>query len=217
MIFLLEDESAIAEPVLVRLERQGYKVRWFLRKADAEKALLETSPELCIIDVHLLDGEEAGFEFLQFVRESGISIPVLMLTARDAVEDRVLGLDLGADDYLAKPFDLGELLARVRALLRRNNELKENKLARGFLELDFSTRSVLWQGQSVALTPREYDLLEVFARNPSRIFSAEELIDRVWSEGTENSNVVRVYVHYLRNKVDGSIVEKVSGGYRLGV
>lgn len=217
MIFLLEDETAIADPILARLTRQGYDVRWFRSRKDAEKALLEHLPDLVLIDVHLLDGDEAGFIFLRRIRESGLAMPVLMLTARDAVEDRVLGLDLGADDYLPKPFDLAEVAARVRALLRRNSEVKENKLERGKLELDFATRAVKWQGREVALTPREYALLELFARNPTRIFSAEELIDRVWHEGAENSNVVRVYVHYLRSKLSGEIVEKVSGGYRLGV
>lgn len=217
MIFLLEDETTIAEPILARLKRQGYEVRWFRSKEEAEKALLEHLPDLILIDVHLLDGDEAGFEFLRSVRESGLTMPILMLTARDSVADRVMGLDLGADDYLPKPFDLAEVAARVRALLRRNSEVKENKLERGGLELDFATRSVKWQGLEVSLTAREYALLETFARNPTRIFSSEELIDKVWHEGAENSNVVRVYVHYLRNKLSSDIVEKVSGGYRLGV
>ncbi len=217
MIFLLEDETAIAEPIVTRLKRQGYEVHWFRSRGKAEKTLLERTPDLILIDVHLLDGDEAGFEFLRSVREGGFSMPILMLTARDAVEDRIVGLDLGADDYLPKPFDLGEVEARVRALLRRSSEVKENKLERGKLELDFSTRNVKWQGFEVTLTPREYALLETFARNPTRIFSSEELIDRVWHDSAENSNVVRVYVHYLRNKLDSSSIEKVSGGYRLGV
>lgn len=217
MIFLLEDEPHIAEPIVTRLKRQGYDVHWFRSQGKAEEALLEHLPSLVLVDVHLLDGDEAGFDFLKTVRESGLSMPILMLTARDAVEDRILGLDLGADDYLPKPFDLGEVEARVRALLRRSSEVKENKLVRGSLEIDFATRGVKWQGFEVALTPREYALLETFARNPTRIFSSEELIDRVWQDGAENSNVVRVYVHYLRNKLDSSVVEKVSGGYRLGV
>jgi two-component system, OmpR family, response regulator QseB len=217
MIFLLEDETAIAEPVMARLKRQGYEVGWFRSRRDAETAMLEHLPDLILIDVHLTDGDEAGFEFLQSVRNSGLTMPVLMLTARDAVADRVLGLDLGADDYLPKPFDLAEVAARVRALLRRNSEVKENKLTRGRLELDFATRGVKWQGLEVSLTPREYALLELFARNPTRIFSSEELIDKVWHEGAENSNVVRVYVHYLRNKLSSEVIEKVSSGYRLGV
>jgi two-component system, OmpR family, response regulator QseB len=216
MIFLLEDESSIAEPVIARLKRQGYEVRWFRSRMDAETVLLEGLPDLILIDVHLTDGDEAGFEFLRSVRESGLTMPVLMLTARDAVADRVMGLDLGADDYLPKPFDLAEVAARVRALLRRNSAVKENKLVRGGLELDFTTRRVKWQGLEVSLTHREYALLETFARNPARIFSSEELIDRVWHEEAENSNVVRVYIHYLRNKLSSEVIEKVSGGYRLG-
>ncbi len=216
MIFFLEDEAVIAEPVIARLNRQGYEVKWFRSRNDAEKALLESVPELVLLDVHLTDGDEAGFEFLQTLRESGLSMPILMLTARDAVEDRILGLDLGADDYLPKPFDLSEVLARVRALLRRTTEVKENKIIHGSLELDFELRKVLWQGQEVSLTPREYALLELFARNPTRVFSSHELVERVWHENVENNNVVRVYIHYLRNKLNSNIIEKVSGGYRLG-
>ena len=185
MIFFLEDEAVIAEPVIARLNRQGYKVQWFHSRTEAEKALLTSIPELVLLDVHLTDGDEAGFEFLQTLRQSGLSMPILMLTARDAVEDRILGLDLGADDYLPKPFDLSEVLARVRALLRRTSEVKENKIIHGNLELDFELRRVLWQGHEVALTPREYALLKLFARNPSRVFSPDELIERVWFESTQ--------------------------------
>jgi two-component system, OmpR family, response regulator QseB len=217
MIFFLEDEVVIAEPVIACLNRQGYEVQWFRSHVEAEKALLESVPDLVLLDVNLADGDEAGFEFLQTIRESGLSMPILMLTARDAVEDRVLGLDLGADDYLPKPFDLTEVSARVRALLRRTSEVKENKLIHGDLELDFELHNVLWQGHEIALTPREYALLELFARNPTRVFSTDELIDRVWSKGVQNRNVVRVYVHYVRHKLDTRVIEKISGGYRLGV
>jgi two-component system, OmpR family, response regulator QseB len=217
MIFLLEDETAIAEPMITHLTKQGYEVQWFRSRKEAEKALLDRVPDLVLIDVNLTDGDEAGFEFLKALRESGLVMPILMLTARDAIEDRVLGLDLGADDYLPKPFDLSEVLARVRALLRRNSEVKENKLIHGDLEIDFDLRKVLWQTNEVALTPREYALLDLFARNPTRVFSSDEIIDRVWNEKVENSNVVRVYVYYLRNKLTSDIIEKVSGGYRLGV
>lgn len=216
MIYLVEDEASLAEAILASLRHLGYELHWFQRADAALEMLLEKPATLAIIDINLLDGEEAGFALVREIRELGFDMPVLMLTARDAVEDRIQGLDVGADDYLAKPFDLSELHARIRALLRRVSQVKQNSLQRGALELDFSTNEVRWKGQAIRLTPREYALLELLARNPERVFSAEEVLDRIWGEA-ENSNVVRTYVHYLRNKLDNSIIEKVSGGYRLGV
>jgi two-component system response regulator QseB len=217
MIYLVEDEPAIREAVSAYLGRHGFRVQPFDQARDAEAALLEHPPELLLIDVHLLDGDEAGFELVEHVRAAGLTLPILMLTSRDAVGDRILGLNVGADDYLPKPFDLGELLARIHALLRREWRVKTNRLERGPLHLDFAERSVLWKGQPVTLTPREYALLELLARSPERIFSTEALIDNVWGEGVSSSNVVRVYIHYLRTKLAPEIVAKVSGGYRLGV
>lgn len=217
MIYLVEDEPAIAEAIAAHLERHGFAVQRFSRARAAEAALLEHPAELLLLDVHLLDGDEAGFELVEHVRAAGLTLPILMLTSRDAVGDRILGLNAGADDYLPKPFDLGELLARIHALLRREARVKTNRLERGPLQLDFAARSVLWQGRAVTLTPREYALLELLARSPERVFSPEALIDNVWREGVSNSNVVRVYIHYLRSKLAPEIVEKVSGGYRLGV
>ncbi|MCA9837464.1 MAG: response regulator transcription factor [Trueperaceae bacterium] len=216
MIYLVEDETAIAEPIVASLRHLGYEACWFQRADAALEGLLSNPVDLLIVDVNLLDGEEAGFALVHEAREADLSMPILMLTARDAVEDRIQGLDVGADDYLAKPFDLNEFLARVRALLRRVSQVKQNQLKRGELELDFATNEVRWEQKAVRLTPREYALLEILARNPERVFSAEELVDRVWGE-VENSNVVRTYIHYLRNKISNDVVEKVSGGYRLGV
>ena len=216
MIYLVEDEAGIAEALIASLKHLGYVVEWFQRADEALHRLLEQPADLLIVDVNLLDGKEAGFKLVQATRSTGLNLPILMLTARDAVEDRILGLDVGADDYLAKPFDLNEFLARVRALLRRVSQLKQNHLKRGALELDFATRAVSWQGNAVHLTPREFALLDLLARNPERVFGTEELLDRVWGEA-ENSNVVRTYVHYLRHKIHADVVEKVSGGYRLGV
>ena len=216
MIYLVEDEANIAEPVVASLQRQGYEAAWFQSAKAAVGSLIEKPAELLIVDVNLLDGEDAGFMLVQEAREMGLGMPILMLTARDAVDDRVQGLDVGADDYLAKPFALSELLARVRALLRRVSQVKQNQVKRGGFDLDLVSHEVRWQGRAVRLTPREYRLLEVLARNPERVFSADELLDRVWGE-TRNSNVVRTYVHYLRSKIHADVVEKVSGGYRLGV
>ncbi len=217
MIYLVEDEPAIREAVAAHLLRHGFELQHFGRASDAEIALLERPADLMLLDIHLKDGDEAGLRLLERVRAAGMSLPVLLLTSRDAVSDRIHGLNAGADDYLPKPFDLGELVARIHALLRRESRVKTNRLERGPLRLDFAERSVVWHERPVTLTPREYALLELFARSPERIFSREELIDQVWGEGASNSNVVRVYIHYLRSKLDPQIIEKVSGGYRLGI
>ena len=216
-ILLVEDEEAIAEPLIAGLRRQGYRVIWERSGKEAEEELVETPPDLLIVDVHLLDGEEAGFLLVQRAREMRLSAPILMLTARDAIEDRIRGLDVGADDYLPKPFAATELSARIRALLRRVQQVKENKLVRGELSIDFRSRTVRLQERTVSLTTREYALLELLARNPDRIFSSEEIIDRVWEERATNTSVVRVYVHYLRSKMGRDIIAKVSRGYRLGI
>jgi two-component system, OmpR family, response regulator QseB len=216
-VLLVEDEEAIATPLASGLERHGYTVEWVQSSHEADAVLLEQPPDLLILDVYLLDGEEAGFELLKRVREAGFTMSVIMLTARDALADRVQGLEMGADDYLAKPFAFAELLARVRALQRRVNQIKENQLERGPLTVDFATREVRWQGEGVPLTGKEYGLLELLARNPERIFSVETILERVWSEEADNPNLIRVYVYHLRKKLGEEIVEKVSGGYRLGV
>jgi two-component system response regulator QseB len=215
VICFVEDEASIAKPVAATLSHHGYEVRWFRRADEARCYLLDHPADLLIVDIKLLDGDNAGFELAHEVRQMGLTMPILMLTARDAVVDRIHGLDVGADDYLSKPFDLDELLARVRALLRRVNQLKHNKLVRGPLNLDFINNIVTWHNEIVPLTPREFALLEVLARNPDRVFSPEDLLDRIWGD-SDNSNVLRTYIHYLRNKFSPALIEKVSGGYRLG-
>ncbi len=139
------------------------------------------------------------------------------MTARDALADRVKGLDEGGDDYVVKPFDLPELLARVRALLRRVSEVKQNRLRYGPLELDLASRSVRWEGRAVELSSREYALLERLAMYPGRVYSPEELLDLIWGEGASDPGVVKVCVHHLRSKLDSRVVRTVPGGYRLGV
>lgn len=215
-LLLVEDEAAIAEPIVAGFKRHGFAVTWVRRARQADEVIVERPPDLMVIDVNLLDGEEAGFELLGRVREMELTVPVLMLTARDAVEDRVLGLEGGADDYLAKPFAFAELLARVRALLRRVSQIKENQFKRGTLEVDFSTHEARLNAQVVPLTAREFAVLELLARSPERVFRPDEVLERVWGEETDNLGVVRVYVHYLRQKLGEGVVEKVSGGYRLG-
>jgi two-component system OmpR family response regulator len=162
-----------------------------------------------------------GFETCRRLREAGVWTPVLMLTARDAVEDRVAGLDGGADDYLTKPFSFSELLARLRALVRRGSPERPSVLSVGDLQLDPATRRVSRGDTEIELSPREFSLLEAFMRHPGEVLTRYQLLERAWDFEYENrSNVIDVYVRYLREKVDRPFgvesLETVRGvGYRL--
>ncbi len=176
-------------------------------------------PDAVVLDVMLPDID--GFETCRRLRAEGVWSPIIMLTARDAVEDRVRGLDQGADDYLTKPFSLAELLARLRALVRRGPTERPAVLEAGDLRLDPATRRV-WRGdREVELSAREFALLEAFMRRPEQVLSQAQLLDAAWDLGYEHrSNVVEVYVRYLREKVDRPFgvrsIETVRGiGYRL--
>lgn len=172
-----------------------------------------------VLDV-MLPGRD-GFETCTALREAGVWAPVLMLTARDAVEDRVAGLDAGADDYLTKPFSLAELRARLRALVRRGGGERPTVLKVGDLRLDPATQQ-LWRGETeVQLSPKEYALFELFMRRPGEVISRYELLEHGWDMGYDNrSNVITVYIRYLREKLDRPFgrrsIETVHGaGYRL--
>ena len=171
---------------------------------DGEAALYQISIydyDLVILDVML--PRKDGFEVCQELRAAGSSIPVLMLTARDVVDDRIAGLDSGADDYLTKPFDFGELLARVRALLRRGEVLRSEMLVVADLEIDTRSKRVRRAGRSIQLTVKEYGLLEYFARNVDRVLGRAEIAEHVWDENFDIfSNLIEVYVQRLRRKID---------------
>ena len=168
-----------------------------------------------VLDVML--GDSDGFEVCRRLRADGVRVPVLMLTARDAVEDRVAGLDAGADDYLTKPFALDELLARLRALARRGPVERPVTLVVGRVSLDPATRTVRLGGREVALSAQEFTLLEAFMERPGEVLSRLALLERGWDEAYENrSNVIDVYVRYLRAKLGRDLIETVRGaGYRL--
>jgi len=216
-LLLVEDEPNIARPILLALRALGHEVRHAECLEAARTLLAEAEPDLMLLDVRLPESEDGGFILAREARASGYQGLILFLTARDTSQDRVLGLDDGGDDYVVKPFDLPELLARVRALLRRVSEVKTNRLCAGALELDWNKRTVLWQGRPVSLSPREFALLERFARTPQRVYSPEELTDAVWGDGASSVGVVKVYVHYLRSKLGGAVVQTVPGGYRFGL
>jgi DNA-binding response OmpR family regulator len=217
-ILLVEDEEDIAEPLIDLLRRERYGVVWADCLTAGYEALEEADAEfdLAILDVMLPESEDGGLELAQSLREAEFPGRILFLTARDSIEDRIRGLDIGGDDYLIKPFSLYEFLARVRALLRRSAQTKQAVFNRGSLCVDLNTRRVTWDGQEVELSEREFAMLELFALYPERAFSVDELLERFFPEADSGQRVVRVYVSQLRRKVDPELISTVPGGYRLG-
>jgi two-component system copper resistance phosphate regulon response regulator CusR len=221
-ILVVEDEPKVGNALREGLESEGYEVTL---TRTGEEGFFQASTrafELIILDV-MLPGRD-GIEVLQTLRKQGMKTPVLLLTAKDAIEDRVLGLDAGADDYLVKPFAFAELSARIRALLRRNKTETEAGLTVGRLEVDPVRRTVLREGQRIELTAREFELLEYLARNHGRIVSREMLARDVWKEtarATPLDNVIDVHIARLRRKVDDpfetKLLQTVRGvGFILG-
>jgi DNA-binding response OmpR family regulator len=216
-ILLVEDDRSIAGFVEPELEHLGFHVRCAHDGVDGLEEAEAFSPALIILDIMLprLD----GVGVLKRIRQEGSRIPVIMLTARDTTLDKVHSLDLGADDYLTKPFDIEELLARIRALLRRAEGDEVLRVAD--LEVNTSTREVRRADREIELTTREYDLLEFMARNQRRVLSREFLLSRVWDDDFAlTTNLVDVYVSYLRKKVDApgekKLIRTVRGaGYAL--
>jgi len=216
-ILLVEDEAGLREPMSAYLRQQGYDVDEAGSIEAAREAFVEAEPDLVVLDVMLPEGVDAGFDFASELRNADYEGPVLFITARDAVEDRVRGLDLGGDDYLTKPFSLDELAARVRALLRRQGPVRRSLFERGPLKVDYAGRKVLWQGREVALSGREFALIELFTLQPDRVYAAEELLERLFPGTDSGLKIVRVYVHRLRHKLGPDVIQTVAGGYRLGL
>jgi len=218
-VLVVEDDPRMAAALRRGLHAEGLVVEVAACGEDA-LALVRTTPfDAIVLDV-LLPGLD-GFEVCRRMRAERIWAPVIMLTARDAVEDRVRGLDEGADDYLTKPFSLNELLARLRALARRGPVERPAVIELGDLRLDPVTREVRRGEVEIVLSAREHALLEAFMRHPGQIFSQSQLLEAAWDVGYEQrSNVVEVYVRYLREKIDRPFgtrsLETVRGlGYRL--
>ena len=218
-ILVVEDELKMAALVRRGLREEGMSVDVTERGEDALWMAGSTEYDVIVLDV-MLPGID-GFETCRRLRDDGVWSPVLMLTARDAVEDRVAGLDRGADDYLVKPFSFAELRARLRALSRRGPVERPVVVEVGELRLDPATRQV-WRGATeISLSTREFALLEAFMRRPGQVMSRFQLLEHAWDYEYENrSNVVDVYVRYLRQKVDrpfgADSIETVRGaGYRL--
>ncbi len=217
-VLVIEDDEVIAEFVQLELEHRGLRVRCAYDGLSGLEAAEEFDPSVIILDIMLPKLDGVGV--LKELRRRGSRVPVIMLTARDTPADKVHSLDLGADDYLTKPFDTAELMARVRALLRRAEG--DDVLRVADLEINVATREVRRGGRKVEhLTPREYELLEFMARNPRRVLSRDLLLSRVWEQefGIE-TKVVDVYVGYLRKKLDAPgevpLIRTIRGvGYAL--
>jgi DNA-binding response OmpR family regulator len=202
-ILIVEDEPKVGQALREGLEAEGYEITL---AQTGEEGFFHASTrafDLILLDV-MLPGRD-GVEVLQTLRRQGVKTPVLLLTAKDAIEDRVLGLDAGADDYLVKPFAFAELSARIRALLRRNRTETESLLTMGQLEVDPVRRIVMREGERIELTAREFELLEYLVRNHGRVVSREMLARDVWKEtsrATPLDNVIDVHIARLRRKID---------------
>lgn len=219
-VLLVEDDQRIARFVAKGLREQSYAVDVATTGEDALYQAEINSYDLFVLDV-MIPGLD-GFSVCRKIRQSGIRAPILMLTARDAVSDRIAGLDHGADDYLTKPFEFGELLARLRALLRRPNELRPTAITIEDLVLDTRGQRVSRSGRSIVVTAKEYALLEFLARNAGKVIGRAEIAEHVWDETFDPfSNLIEVYINRLRNKIDLPGAEPLlhtrrGAGYFLG-
>jgi two-component system, OmpR family, response regulator len=209
-LLLVEDDAKLAAAVCRGLRGEGYAVD---HAADGEAALADAHVwgyDAVVLDLMLPHRD--GFEVCRTLRERGDGVPILMLTARGNVDDRIRGLDAGADDYLAKPFDFGELLARLRALIRRGPSVRSPELAIGELLVDPARHAVTCAGEPVELTAREFSVLEYLARRPGELVTRAELLDHVWDANYAGStNVVDVYVGYVRRKLGRPLIRTVRG------
>jgi DNA-binding response OmpR family regulator len=200
-VLVVEDDSRIAAFVAKGLRENSYAVDVAVDGDEATYMAAINSYDLFILDVNL-PGKD-GFEVCSELRRNGNQKPILMLTARDAVEDLISGLDIGADDYLTKPFEFGELLARLRALLRRHKEVRSRGIIIDDLEIDTVSQSVRRGGKQIVLTAKEYSLIEFFALNKGKVLSREEISEHVWDDSFDPfSNLIEVYIRRLRNKLD---------------
>lgn len=214
-LLLVEDDSMIGAAAQQGLRQEGYIVDWVRDGREADHAVANGVYDLVLLDLGL--PRRDGLSLLRAWRSRGQPVPVLIVTARDSVSDRVAGLDAGADDYLVKPFDLDELSARVRAVIRRRAGRADSLLRVGDLELDTAARRVRVKGQDVALSAREYALLEALADRPGAYLSRAQLEERLYGWDEEiASNAVEVHIHALRRKLGARVIRTVRGmGYTL--
>lgn len=218
-VLIIEDQAKLGQFLKRGLTEQGWTATWVQNAAKAQDALCETKYDVIVLDLMLPDRD--GIELLREWRKFGFNEPVLILSARNAVKDRIEGLEVGADDYLAKPFSLEELVARIRAIGRRHAAHKEMVLQHGDLKLDLLARSVTLAGQPVVLTARELALLEVFLQNVGRVLTRSLLMEKVWEAHYDvDPNLLDVYMSRLRSKLDPltkkPLFETIRGiGYKM--
>lgn len=214
-VLLAEDDPMLGDGLRAGLRQLGFQVDWVRDGPAAERELSGGEYTAAVLDLGL-PGKD-GLDVLQALRTAGVGTPVLVLTARDAVPDRIRGLDLGADDYVLKPVDLHELAARLRSLVRRSHGVAHEVLQMGALALEPGTRRVLWQGAEVGLSTREFDLLHALMRSAGRVLSREQLEQQMYSWGHEvESNAIEVHIHHLRRKLQADAIQTVRGvGYRV--
>lgn len=220
MIFCVEDDHAIRDLMIYTLNSAGFEAMGFSDSTDFFRSLEEEAPELIMLDI-MLPGED-GISILKRLRSSSATaeIPVIMATAKGTEYDKVIGLDLGADDYLVKPFGMMEMVSRVKAVLRRTRHREDSKILRaGCLELNMGEYSVSACGERIELTLKEYELLKLFMENPRRVFTREQLLQNVWDSGyMGETRTVDVHIGTLRSKLGayGDYIETVRGvGYRM--
>ena len=214
-ILLAEDDTLLGDGLRAGLRQRGFQVDWVRDGAAAERELRGQPYAAAVLDLGLPLRD--GIDVLGAVRRAGVTLPVLVLTARDAVPDRVRGLDVGADDYVVKPVDLEELAARLRALVRRAHGQVQERLVAQDVVLDAAARSVTQAGVPVTLSTREFDLLQVLMLGAGRVLSREQIEQQLYSWGQEvESNAVEVHVHHLRRKLGAALIQTVRGvGYML--
>lgn len=218
-ILIAEDEKSLNRIIAKQLKSAGYSVDCCFDGEEAYDMISMTDYDAAVFDVMMPKID--GFSLLKRIRNDGNSLPVLFLTARDSIEDRVEGLDIGADDYLVKPFAFEELLARVRVLIRKNSVSKSNVICVGDLTVDLSSRTVTKNGNIISLSAKEYELLQYLAVNKGIVLSREKIEDHIWNFDYEGgTNVVDVYIRYLRKKIDDNsdtkLIHTVRGmGYVL--
>ena len=214
-ILLAEDDGLLGDGLRAGLRQLGFQVDWVRDGEAAERELRAQPYEAAVLDLGL--PRKDGLDVLAAIRRAGIKTPVLVLTARDAVPDRIRGLDLGADDYVVKPVDLHELAARLRALVRRAHGQPQECLSAQDIVLDPASRSVRKAGEPVTLSTREFDLLQAFMLGADRVLSREQLEQQLYSWGQEvESNAIEVHVHNLRRKLGPALIHTVRGvGYML--
>jgi len=214
-ILLVEDDILLADGLRTALKREGFSVNHVATGKDALSTLATDKPEIVILDLGLPDMD--GLTVLKRLRKGEQGSQVLILTARDAIEDKVAGLDLGADDYLVKPFEMPELLARLRALERRTGVAKTSSISNGEVVLDTVAHSVSVNGEELDLPRREYMLLKALMENPGRVLSRESLEEKLYGWGEElASNSIEVHIHHLRKKIRADFIKTVRGvGYTV--